>query len=95
MPEFTGDQIFDQKMPVLGDSSIKHLAPYQRILLADLYRGDIISWTFAPHNIKPALWDLIYNKKLCILNSRRVGDDPREYEFVILSKKGRDYMVQE
>ena len=68
------------------------ITPYQVRLMADLLEGHVISWTFAPPNIKSTLYDMIYRTHVCEIAQRCVGDDPRPYEFVILSKTGRNYI---
>jgi hypothetical protein len=68
------------------------ITPYQVRLMTDLLEGHVISWTFAPPNIRSTLYDMIHNKHVCDIAARRVGEDERLYEFVILSKKGRNYI---
>ena len=70
------------------------LSPYQVLLMREMYAGQSVSWSYAPPTIRHLLYDMIYRKGVCDLTQRRVGDDPREYEFVILSKKGRAYCAE-
>lgn len=65
------------------------LTPYQRVLLTDLYRSDVISYTFAPSNIKNDLYQMLNVHRVVEIHTRRVGDDTREYQFVALTDKGR------